>query len=565
MQTNETLPRLAQAGRGFSVFYRGKTLLSRVDPVKQTERAALAALPLAENTLYLLPSPLLGYGIPLILQNMPESSCLLCVEADAALAALSREHIAEAASCSNGRFRLVHTENPSAVVLFVSRTWGLRRFRRIAELRLTGGRQLNAAFYDAAADILRQNLVTEWSNAMTLVKLGRLYIRNAIRNLGLLAECPGAESLDFGNAPMLALGAGPSLDGFLDGFERMPPETCRIICVDTALRPLKERGIKPNLVVALEAQHWNLRDFAGMDGWKIPVAMDMSSLPAVSGLLGHETYLFWTRWTELSLFDRLLALELLPVELPPLGSVGLSAVSLALRLGSGPVFTAGMDFSFTIDSCHCRGSPPHGEILRRHTRFGGLYPTEAAFSPKNTATPTGDGVLLSTPAMTRYSSLFDDEFAGSGRVFAIEGGLPLAVPTLSREAAFREMRRAAAKAAAPAPARAAGGRGPEKAALLRSFIEGERKTLEEILIILKGGGKADRLESLLDSADYLWAHFPDCAGAGGARPSANDLGFLKRVRAEAGSFIKTWDMALSKLDLYPGNSIFNTDRPSRHT
>jgi hypothetical protein len=551
LQTNEKAepPRLVKTGRGFSVSYRGKTLLSRFDPVKQAERAALAALPLAKDTLYLLPSPLLGYGIPLILQNLPESSCLLCVEADAALAALSRDHAAGAASCGNGRFRLIHTENPAAVALFAARTWGPRRFRRVEELRLTGGRQLNAAFYDAAADILRQNLATEWSNAMTLVKLGRLYTRNAIRNLGLLARCPGAESLGFGGAPMIVLGAGPSLDGFLDTLERTPlPEACRIICVDTALGALKERGIRPGLVVALEAQHWNLRDFAGMDSWKIPLAMDLSSLPAVSGLLGSETYLFWTRWTELGLFDRLLALGLLPLELPPLGSVGLSAVSLALRLGSGPVFTAGMDFSFTIDRSHCRGSPSHGDVLRRHTRFGGLCPTEAAFSPKNTAIPAaGGGVLLSTPAMTRYLNLFDAEFAGNGRVFAVEGGgLPLAVPALSREAAFREMRRAAAFAAAPAPARSAGGRAGEKAALLQSFIEGERKTLEEILRLLKGGAEtsASPLESLLDSAGYLWAHFPDCAGAGGARPPASDLGFLKRVRAEIEPFIEMWDMAM---------------------
>jgi hypothetical protein len=295
LQTNETedLPRLVQTGRGFSVFYRGKTLLSRFDPVKQACRAAQAALPLAENTLYLLPSPLLGYGIPIILQNLPESSCLLCIEADAALAALSRDCIAGTGLDKNVRFRFVHTENPAAVSMFAGRTWGLRRFRRVEELRLTGGRQLNAPLYEAAADILCQNLATEWSNAMTLVKLGRLYARNAIRNLSLLARCPGVESVDFGGAPMIVLGAGPSLDGFLDTLLRTPlPEACRIICVDTALRALKERGIRPSLVVALEAQHWNLRDFAGTGGWKIPFAMDLSSLPAARALLGSETYLF---------------------------------------------------------------------------------------------------------------------------------------------------------------------------------------------------------------------------------------------------------------------------------
>ncbi|MDR0383503.1 MAG: DUF115 domain-containing protein [Spirochaetaceae bacterium] len=543
MQANETLsgepPRLEPAGSGFSVYYMGKILLSRIDPVKQAERAALGALPLAERTLYLLPSPLLGYGIPLILRNLPEDSALLCVEADATLAGLFREHISRTDANENRNFRFIHAKNPSDVCLFASRTWGLCRFRRVEELRLTGGRRLNADFYDAAANILRQNLVTEWSNAMTLVKLGRLYVRNAIRNLALLAKCPGAESLDFGNAPVLALGAGPSLDGFLNEFERAPPD-CRIICVDTALRALKERRIKPDLVVALEAQHWNLRDFAGMGGWKVPVAMDLSSLSAVSGLLGTETCLFWTRWTELNLFDRLSAL--LPMELPPLGSVGLSAVSLALRIGSGTVFVAGMDFAFTIDEYHCRGCPTHGEVLRRHTRFGGLYPTDAAMA-QNFVPEAAGGGFRSGPAMTRYRRLFEAEFAGTGRVVAVEGnGTPLAVRTVSRAAALNEMRRLAAEAPRPPARRAAGGRG---AAQLRAAIEREKQLLEELLSILKGESPVGRLESLLDLERYLWAHFPDCAGR--ARPQASDLGFLKRVRAEIEPFIKTWIMALASL------------------
>ncbi|MDR0663452.1 MAG: hypothetical protein LBF80_05165, partial [Spirochaetaceae bacterium] len=61
-------PCLVEARRGFSVLYHGKFLLSRVDAPRQAERAARAAMPLAAKTLYLIPSPLLGYGIQLILE-----------------------------------------------------------------------------------------------------------------------------------------------------------------------------------------------------------------------------------------------------------------------------------------------------------------------------------------------------------------------------------------------------------------------------------------------------------------------------------------------------------------
>jgi hypothetical protein len=548
----EEAPRLEQAGRGFYVCYHGKTLLSRIDPIKQAERAASAAFPLAGKTLYLVPSPLLGYGIPLIMENLPHDSALLGIEADKALAGISREYIRRLEASTSERFRFIQTENPAAVRLFVNRTWGQRRFRRVKTLRLTGGWQLNTTFYDEAADILRRGIATEWSNAMTLTKLGRLYIRNAIRNLGLLAAGTGIETLDFGNSPVIVLGAGPSLDDFLDRLKcEPPPETCRILCVDTALRPLRDRNIKPDLVVALEAQHWNLRDFNGMGDWRIPVAMDMSGLPAVSGLLGGQTYPFWTRWTELSIFERLFTLGIMPAELPPLGSVSLSAVNLALMLGTGAIFTAGIDFSFTFDKYHCRGSPSHSESLRRHTRFGGLYPTAAAFRARQaSAVYCGSAGLLSDPAMENYRDMFEAEFSGRGRVFAVAGGgLPLGVPALSFDEMMREIRNHPPPV--PAPFSAASRRdnprvsGKSRAHLIQTFINEEQRTLYELLGILKGGTKAraGRLDSLLDSASYLWAHFPDCAGAGGARPSSGDIIFLKRVRAEIEPFIKTWQTA----------------------
>ncbi|MDR2795981.1 MAG: DUF115 domain-containing protein [Spirochaetaceae bacterium] len=534
-------PRLEQARRGFTVYYRGKALLSRIDPLRQAERAVEASLPLAAGTLYLLPSPLLGYGIPLIMRNLPSDSALLCVEADAALYNLSGDHINRLEAAKDDRFCFVRTENPAALAAFAGQSWGPRHFRRVKELRLTAGWQLNAGFYEAAIDLLRRAVATEWSNALTLTRLGRRYMRNAIRNLCLLAERPGVESLDFGGCPVLVLGAGPSLDGFLDGIERRPlPSNCRILCVDTALHPLKERNIKPDLVVALEAQHWNLRDFCGAGAWRIPVAMDLSALPAVSGVLGGETYLFWTRWTELSVFDRLAALKLLPAELPPLGSVGLSAVSLALRLGTGPVFTAGIDFAFTLDKYHCRGSPSHGEILKKHTRFGGMYPTAAAMRGR----AAGDGAY-SDPAMDNYRRLFRREFAGTGRVFALTGNGPaLGVETLSGEAAARAMA-AAGRGGNPA----ASAPSPPAARTLRRFIERENALLYELLGILKGGtaAPAGRLDSLLDSASYLWAHFPDCAARGGAHPPSDDIIFLKRIRAEIEPFIKVWEYAVRSL------------------
>ncbi|MDR1899592.1 MAG: hypothetical protein LBQ55_06265, partial [Treponema sp.] len=65
---------------------------------------------------------------------------------------------------------------------------------------------------------------------------------------------------------------------------------------------------------------------------------------------------------------------------------------------------------------------------------------------------------------------------------------------------------------------------------------------------------ADGLDHILDYCDYLWAHFPDCAGAEGRRPSGEDISFLKRVRAEIDSFVRLFDLVLGELDRGAGVS-----------
>jgi hypothetical protein len=82
---------------------------------------------------------------------------------------------------------------------------------------------------------------------------------------------------------------------------------------------------------------------------------------------------------------------------------------------------------------------------------------------------------------------------------------------------------------------------------LSAFIRHEIKILTELKAMLSGVVPPEpaRLEELLDNADYLWAHFPECAGAG-RRPPSTDLSFLKRVRTEIEPFLKLWERSLGR-------------------
>ncbi|MDR2717709.1 MAG: DUF115 domain-containing protein [Treponema sp.] len=550
-------------GNGQGLSRQGKTLLSGVDPAGRAERVA-DAVPVMDRTLYLCPSPLYGYGLERLLARLAgfSHSAVLCIEADPELFALSREHFPPALNNSQ-KLRLTNNGEAETLCALLRREWGPRFFRRVEMVRLNGGWQLHSTLYDMLADSLRREIALDWGNAMTLTKLGRRYIHNALRNLSLIPNCHSLRQLSFGSAPALVLGAGPSLDKTLDGLQArfgralLAPEKrlFRIICVDTCLPALKERGITVDLAVILESQHWNLEDFVGLSGWNVSAAFDLSALPRSAAVLAGGLFLFFTPWTHLNIFERLGAAGLLPASLPPLGSVGLSAAMIARRLTRGTIITAGLDFSFTLDSYHARSTPGHKKRLRRHNRFTGLLNTEAAFGGAVTpAVSKTGGQVFSSPSLRNYRDLFEREFAAASsdsRFFDIAGsGLPLGIKTLAPEAAF-DILSAGNSIADNTPTASPCTDNPVLAEKLRTFIRGEQNRLTLLLNMLTGESAMDynALAALIDECDYLWAHFPDYAAAD-RRPGKAELesgaaiSFLKRLRVEIDPFLKLLKLVL---------------------
>jgi hypothetical protein len=272
--------------------------------------------------------------------------------------------------------------------------------------------------------------------------------------------------------------------------------------VDTALPALRSHGLSADLAVALEAQHWNLRDFVGCRTTARALAMDLSALPATADCIDGPTYLFFTPWAPLHIFDRLRAAGLLPLEMPPLGNVGITAYALACGLFPGEIIPHGLDFAFTIDRYHCRDSPGHIDLLRRLDRFHSPFPVEAALRPSTFAVVNDRGAQIrQDPVMRRYRELF---------LTVQRNGIPVGTQP------SRVQRETAA-----------------------AFTRTIHSALSRIRNILSGQEKASgaELAALLDQNDFLFAHYPDYAGT---RKPANieDLSFLKRIRAEIDAFIQ---------------------------
>ena len=531
----------------------GITLLSPHDPVRRCEKTA-DGIEIKDRTLYFCPSPLYGWGLSLFLSRLEKensSSCVLCIEADPELYEISIKNI-DAGVAKNNRFRITNVTQAGRLRAFVRSSWGARAFRRVEVIRLTGGWRLFSGLYESLCETLRSGIASDWSNAMTLTKLGRLYVRNALRNLSLIPQFTPVTELSFGVSPVLVAGAGPSLDETLEslaarfGKDRLLPENrpFKIICADTCLGALKDRGIKPDLVVILESQHWNLNDFTGIKGWEVTAAADLSALPASARMLGGKNFLFMTPWTDLQFFKRLNNAGLLPACIPPLGSVGLAAVEIAKRTTGGNIILCGLDFSFTASKYHARGTPGHRSALNTQSRFKRIMNNAAYGDHAYKAVSKSGAGVYSDPAMRRYRDLFEQEFGGSERIFDIGGsGLSLGVKTLSITEALN-MLALNKKNTEEIERKTAHTNTEEKKQILSSFIKNEKEMLAELRSILKGETAAckERVSYLIDECDYLWAHFPDYAG--GLKPDSENLSFLKRISAELDPMLRCLNCAL---------------------
>lgn len=542
----------------------GKTLLSGIEPVRRAERLA-DAVSIKDKTLYFCPSPLYGYGLARLLSRLDAeapNSAVLCVEADSELYELTEKNI-DSSAAAHKSLRITNIRDAGGLCAFVREAWGARAFRRIEILRFSGGWQLFPELYDYLCEALRREIATDWSNALTMTKLGRLYIHNVLRNIPLLGSYPSIAGLSFGEKPVLVMGAGPSLDETLEALEKHFSGTLRnanrpfkIVCVDTCLGALKDRNISPDLAVILESQHWNLRDFIGCRGWEVPAVFDLSSLPASNRLLAGERYIFFTPWTQLRIFERLKQSGLLPAIVPPLGSVGITAVELSRRLTRGKIICAGLDFSFTPDKFHARSTPGHRGALNNKTRFRGIA-NAAAYDASASAAVSKSGVPVhSSPVLKYYRDLFEREFGGSdagtgdsSRVFDIEGsGLALGLKTLSMNEAMNLLEINTSESLSSFSPRPSVTNHDMMYHELTAFFNNEREMLIRLRDILTGDAvmNKERLNYLIDECDYLWAHFPDCAANG--RPALADtaagitagsaLSFLNRVRMEIESALK---------------------------
>lgn len=155
---------------------------------------------------------------------------------------------------------------------------------------------------------------------------------------------PTPDQMQVGNAPIIAIGAGPSLKNHIDKIRALQ-DKCMIICCDSILDGLLEQGIKPHLVTPVEripeiAKAFNRDRYDTIFAGK-PVVHHDATAPF------HKS---WFCPCSDIVYGWCLGKE---SELGSYGqSTGTMTVALAAKLTVGPIYLVGHDLSMADKQSH---------------------------------------------------------------------------------------------------------------------------------------------------------------------------------------------------------------------
>ena len=588
--TEDDAPRAVDAGRGVSVLYKGRYLFSRYDPYKTLQKR-LESFSVLPESLILCFSPVLPFVIDSIrhmLMRKNISGCfILGAEADEALYDFYRaqkkadvqtphgdfprttDHTADAKKlrdfCPDAAVLLNHVSDIARLLEgapFGGRYEGAKLpdigfFKRVLVFEASGAAAFYKDFYAQSAAFAQNSISMFWKNTMTLVRLGRLFSRNVLKNAAQAAVSPPLVKASV-HRPILVAGAGPSLDELIP-FIRRHAHKLYILAVDAAFRPLLDSGIRPDAVVAVESQCVSRRAFFGTKGSGVPVIADLCARSTNLRVSGGTVSFFMSEYAKLPLLGRIKkALPDVPV-FPPLGSVGLAAVEVALflRRTHESVFVCGLDFSYPAGLSHCKESPSYKEMMNELNRLSPAGNPSGAFKAGAFFIEGKDGSQAACdPALKSYAELFSARYKNTENLYDLSpSGIDLALPCISeadacslmeafsartnrREPAAREGKTssaAAKKSKSEQKSEKENANGREKIPAISAFYEEEKKRLQTLRAALTGEKLLDKadLKALLEECSYVYAHFPDARH--GAVLSQN---FLNRVRSEIDFFLK---------------------------
>lgn len=408
----------------------------------------------------------LGYEVEAFLSR-PEAEAAIVVEPDAGLfrAALGIRDLTGV--LASPKTTLLVEADPEELAM-VLRRWERRRPERSV---LNAAAQYHREYFDRVEAVMAAAADRARINSNTLKRFGRLWVRNLIRNVGILEHAHGVATLDaaFSRIPALLCAAGPSLDHALPWIRDIA-ERALIVAVDTAVPALIEHGVEPDFAVVVDPQYWNTRHLDRLSPEATILISEASAHPRVFEVLESPTYLCSSIFPLGSILEQTIGEK---GKLGTGGSVSTTAWDVARLLGADPIYCIGLDLGFPDRRTHVRGSffEERSHLLAHRLHPAEQHSFEYLHDAEPFEVPANDGgTVLTDQRMMIYTWWFSNQSRIHADVrtrnlspggVAIEGVPAAGVEELLDRTPVREritphIEQLRASAATPGNARAAG-------------------------------------------------------------------------------------------------------------
>ncbi len=414
-----------------------RCLHSRYDPRMEAEKYVESLTIAGAPRCFVLVEPGLEYLVPGLGRRFPEARILAvhCSPflrtplADQELAALPPE-------------RRWFPDATESLAAFLERTIpetelpGVQVIEWRASLEVYG--PLLLPIWSQIADFLKRG----HANLRTVQAFGPRWLKNAIRNVGLLRR---ALAFEAGDQPVVIAGAGPSLATVLPLLKKAKGENaCTLVAVSSAVPALLASRLVPDLVIATDGGFWarsHLTDYLRRASGKNAVPFAAALTASLPSQLATQDALILA---DASLWQTALlrALDLPYFSAPQRGTVTATALDVALGLTTGTVYLAGFDLAHRDLLTHVTPYALDRLIDERANRFQPAY--AQSFSRASQLEAGG--------ALGVYAAWFKDQLPRhAGRLKALPGihpGLSF-LPRADRIAAAANRRAPRFFAAAP--------------------------------------------------------------------------------------------------------------------
>ncbi len=537
----------------------GRALASRKRPRQEGERLA-QTIDLDEAGLIAAHGFALGYHVQALVERMGDQTVVIVYEPDVALLRAVLERIDHAGWLAKGLVRFVVDPADGPSITAALRGWeppmsiGVAFLRHPpSQARLGDGPRRFDEGLARAIGVARTHVIT------TLMQ-SDVTMRNALMNVDRYLQSPGIADLKEAcvGAPAIVVSAGPSLQRNIDVLAADPTirERCLIIAVQTTLKPLLERGIRPHFVTALDYAEISKRFYEGLspaDVEGVTLIAEPKANPAIAGAFpgalrmpadGACDLILGAMGDERTGEAR--------GQLPPGATVAHLAYYVARYLGADPVILMGQDLAFTDGQYYAAGASIHNVWACEVNPFNSIEQMEWERIVRmrghlHEAVDHLGRRVYTDDQMTTYLAQFERDFADDGArglrvVDATEGGVAKAGAEVMT---LREALDVYAPAGAPRLPGLVAPRAPSSSADLvglREALAGVRldarrigrlaREARAVLGKVKATPEADRANQLINRVHKLRDEATSLNPAWKLLGRLNQSGAMKRFRAD---------------------------------